>query len=183
MMDLHDGILMLLGPTMNAEVAFELSARLPHLALRMKEHSARALLYATRIQRLGLNVIYPGLADHPHHHLLRSLANPGYGSGGMLCLDMGAEERAHRLLFHLQNTAQFGLIAVSLGYHDTLMSCSGSSTASAVSEEEKQFAGVSPGLVRISVGYSGSAEQRWAQFERALAACAEEEEVAGNVVG
>ncbi|KAI0520223.1 hypothetical protein KFK09_007694 [Dendrobium nobile] len=175
MMDLHGGILMMLGPTMNAKVAFELSERLPHLALRMKEHCARAMLYASRMEQLGLKVIYPGLASHPHHRLLRSLANPGYGFGGMLCLDMGDEERANRLLYHLQNTTQFGLIAVSLGYYETLMSCSGSSTASKLSEEEKHFAGISPGLVRMSVGYSGSVEQRWAQFEKALAACAKDD--------
>ncbi|KAG0502846.1 hypothetical protein HPP92_002918 [Vanilla planifolia] len=174
MMDLQNGALMLLGPTMNAKVAFEISERLPHLSLRMKEHCARALAYATRMKKLGLKVIYPGLDDHPHHALLRSMANPGYGSGGMLCVDMGTEERANRLLHHLQNTAQFGLIAVSLGYYETLMSCSGSSTSSELSEEDKHLAGISPGLVRMSVGYSGSLEQRWAQFERALAACAKE---------
>ncbi|KAK8916424.1 Methionine gamma-lyase [Platanthera zijinensis] len=118
-----------------------------------------------------LKVIYPGLEDHPHHALLRSIANPGYGYGGMLCVDMGTEARANRLLHHLQNTAQFGLIAVSLGYYETLMSCSGSSTSSELTDEDKALAGISPGLIRMSVGYSGSAEQRWAQFERALAAC------------
>ncbi|KAH7659598.1 Methionine gamma-lyase protein [Dioscorea alata] len=168
MMDLHNGTLMLLGPTMNAKVAFEISERLPHLSIRMKEHCHRAMEFATRMKRLGLRVIYPGLDDHPHHSLLKSMANKGYGFGGMLCLDMGTEERANRLMHHLQNTAQFGLIAVSLGYYETLMSCSGSSTSSEMSDEEKSLAGISPGLVRMSVGYSGTLEQRWAQFEKAL---------------
>ncbi|RZS17654.1 hypothetical protein BHM03_00049823 [Ensete ventricosum] len=86
----------------------------------------------------------------------------------MLCLDMGTEERANKLMHHLQNTTQFGLMAVSLGYYETLMSCSGSSTSSEMSPEEKTRAGISPGLVRFSVGYSGTLEQRWSQFERAL---------------
>nr|TKS10192.1 hypothetical protein D5086_0000085510 [Populus alba] len=64
MMDLQHGALMLLGPTMNAKVAFELSERIPHLGLRMKEHCHRAMVYATKIKKLGLNVIYPGLEDH-----------------------------------------------------------------------------------------------------------------------
>ncbi|XP_010919347.1 methionine gamma-lyase [Elaeis guineensis] len=169
MMDLQHGSLMLLGPTMNAKVAFEISERLPHLSLRMKEHSKRAMAYATRMKKLGLKVIYPGLEDHPHHSLLASIANPDYGFGGMLCLDMGSEERANRLMHHLQNTTQFGLMAVSLGYYETLMSCSGSSTSSEMSPEEKARAGISPGLIRMSVGYSGTLEQRWNQFERALA--------------
>ncbi|KAL0446531.1 UNVERIFIED_CONTAM: Methionine gamma-lyase [Sesamum latifolium] len=125
MMDLHQGALMLLGPTMNPKVAFELSERLPHLALRMKEHCRRALVYATRVKKLGLKVVYPGLEDHPDHALLGSMANKDYGYGGILCVDMETEEKANRLMNHLQNSTQFGLMAVSLGYYETLMSCSG----------------------------------------------------------
>lgn len=168
MMDLQEGALMLLGPTMNAKVAFELSERLPHLPLRMQEHSRRAAEYASRMRRLGLRVAYPGLPDHPHHARLLAIANPGYGAGGMLCVDMGTEDRANRLMHHLQNTTRFGLMAVSLGYYETLMSCSGSSTSSEMPPEDRARAGISPGLVRMSVGYNGTLEQRWAQFERAL---------------
>ncbi|MFQ6632244.1 hypothetical protein Gotur_009855, partial [Gossypium turneri] len=168
MMDLHQGALMLLGPTMNAKVAFELSERIPHLGLRMKEHCRRALEYATRMKKLGIRVVYPGLEDHPQHHLLKSMANKGYGFSGLLCVDMESEEKANRLMHHLQNSSQFGLIAVSLGYYETLMSCSGSSTSSELNSEEKALAGISPGLVRMSVGYTGTLEQKWSQFERAI---------------
>ncbi|XP_058201797.1 methionine gamma-lyase [Rhododendron vialii] len=169
MMDLHQGALMLLGPTMNAKVAFELSERIPHLGLRMKEHCHRALTYARRMKKTGLKVVYPGLDDHPDHCLLKSLANKDYGYGGLLCLDMETEDKANRLMNQLQNFTQFGFMAVSLGYHETLMSCSGSSTSSEMNAEEKALAGISPGLVRMSIGYSGTLEQRWGQFEKALA--------------
>ncbi|KAG7017043.1 Methionine gamma-lyase, partial [Cucurbita argyrosperma subsp. argyrosperma] len=168
MMDLHQGTLMLLGPTMNAKVASELSQRVPHLALRMKEHSHRALVFAQRMKNLGLKVIYPGLKDHPDHHLLSSIANKDYGYGGVLCIDMGTEERANRLMNLLQNHTHFGLLAVSLGYFETLMSCSGSSTSSEMNVEEKELAGISPGLIRMSVGYVGTLEQKWSQLEKAL---------------
>lgn len=160
---------MLLGPTMNAKVAFELSERIPHLSLRMKEHCRRASVFAKRMKKAGLKVIYPGLPDHPHHQLMKSLANPEYGFGGMLCIDMETEERANKLMNILQNTTQFGFIAVSLGYYETLMSCSGSSTSSEMSGQEKELAGISPGLVRMSIGYMGTLEQKWSQFEKALA--------------
>lgn len=168
MMDLHQGSLMLLGPTMNAKVAFELSERIPHLGLRMKEHCRRAKEYAIRMKKLGLKVIYPGLEEHPQHELLKSMANMEYGFGGLICVDLGTEERANRLMDHLQNTTQFGFMAVSLGYYETLMSCSGSSTSSEMSAEEQELAGISPGLVRMSVGYIGTLEQKWSQFEKAL---------------
>ncbi|XP_021816554.1 methionine gamma-lyase [Prunus avium] len=168
MMDLHQGSLMLLGPTMNAKVAFELAERIPHLGLRMKEHCNRAMVYATRMKKMGLKVIYPGLEDHPQHELLKSMANKDYGFGGLLCLDMGTEEKANRLMNLLQNCTQFGFMAVSLGYYETLMSCSGSSTSSEMNPEEKALAGISPGLVRMSIGYIGTLEQRWSQFEKAI---------------
>ena len=53
LMDLHAGPLMLLGPTLDPKVAGELSLRLPHLALRIAEHSRRALRYAQRLQQVG----------------------------------------------------------------------------------------------------------------------------------
>ncbi|XP_022893781.1 methionine gamma-lyase-like [Olea europaea var. sylvestris] len=168
MMDLHHGAFMLLGPTMNPKVAFELSQRIPHLSLRMKEHGNRALVYATRMKKLGIKVIYPGLEDHPDHAVLKSLANKDYGYGGMLCVDMETEERANRLMNLLQNCTEFGFMAVSLGYYETLMSCSGNSTSSEMNAEEKAFAGISPGLVRMSIGYIGTLEQKWNQLEKAL---------------
>ncbi|KAJ7527784.1 hypothetical protein O6H91_16G070700 [Diphasiastrum complanatum] len=170
MMGLQQGSLMLLGPTMNPTVAFNISGRLPHLGLRMKEHCHRALLFARRMKSLGLKVIYPGLEDHPQHQLLKGMANEGYGYGGMVSVDLETTEKANKLMHHLQNFSQFGLIAVSLGYHETLMSCSGSSTSSELSKEEQAVAGISAGLVRMSVGYTGSVEQRWRQLHDALVA-------------
>jgi methionine-gamma-lyase len=168
LMDLHMGPLMMLGPTMDPHVASAISLRIPHLPLRMKAHSERALALARRLQDLGLKVVYPGLADHPDHELFRELYCEEYGFGGVLTLDCGDEESANALMSCLQNEQRFGYLAVSLGYFDTLMSCSGSSTSSELSEEDREDAGISPGLVRISVGYTGTLEQRWSQLKAAL---------------
>lgn len=170
LMDLHMGSLMLLGPTMDPRVAFNLSMRLPHLPMRMAEHSARAKLFAERMVEHGLPVVYPGLPDHPHHEVLGALANPGFGYGGLLGIDAGSQERAFQLMDVLQNQQDFGYLAVSLGYHSTLMSCSAASTSSELSPEDKEAAGISPGLVRMSIGYTGSREQRWRQLQAGLSA-------------
>jgi methionine-gamma-lyase len=168
MMDLRGGSLMLLGPTMNAKVAFELSERIPHLGLRMREHSHRAQVYAERMRDLGMKVIYPGLETHPQHKLFKGMVNRDYGYGGLLSIDMETEEKANKLMAYLQNATQFGFMAVSLGYYETLMSCSGSSTSSELDPSQKEAAGISPGLVRMSVGYVGTLEQKWTQFEKAF---------------
>jgi len=168
LMDLQLGALMLLGPTMDPKVAFELSTRLPHLPLRMSEHSRRALAMAERLHALGLDVVYPGLPCHPDHRLARELCRPEYGFGGVLALDAGTTEKANELMARLQNEHSFGYMAVSLGYYDTLMSCSGSSTSSELTEADKTAAGIAPGLIRLSVGYTGALDQRLAQLEAAL---------------
>lgn len=170
MMDLHTGSLMLLGPTMDPRIAFDVSMRLPHLGLRMAEHGRRAQVFAERLTELGLEVAYPGLPSHPDHELLKSLANPGYGLGGLLTIDLGSRERAERLMEVLQNDQQFGYMAVSLGYFETLMSCSASSTSSELSDDDLRAAGITPGLVRMSLGLTGSLEQRWGQMHAALKA-------------
>ena len=168
LMDLHMGPLMLLGPTMDPNVAASVSLRIPHLPLRMTAHSERALAMASRLQALELDVCYPGLESHPDFALFKELHCPEYGYGGIFTLDLGDIETANALMSCLQNEQRFGYLAVSLGYFDTLMSCSGSSTSSELSDEEKDAAGISPGLVRVSIGYTGTLEQRWTQLETAL---------------
>jgi methionine-gamma-lyase len=168
LMDLHHGSLMLLGPTLDARAAFEISLRLPHLGLRMVEHGRRAQLFAERLSELGVPVVYPGLPDHPDHDLIRHTANPGFGYGGVLTIDAGDLRRANELMEILQNKDRFGYMAVSLGFFDTLMSCSASTTSSEMSREEQDSAGIGAGVVRMSVGYTGSLEQRWGQLRDAL---------------
>ena len=168
LMDLHFGSLMLLGPTMDPRAAFDISMRLPHLGLRMVEHGKRALEYSERLTAAGLPVIYPGLPDHPDHELFDRLRRPEFGYGGLLCLDLGTRAQAEEFMEILQNKDRFGFMAVSLGYFDTLMSCPGSTTSSELTEDEQRAAGIMPGLVRMSIGYTGSLEQRWTQLENAL---------------
>ena len=86
----------------------------------------------------------------------------------MLAIDCETSARAEQLLSVLQNKERFGLIAVSLGYFDTLMSCSSSSTSSEIPQDEQDRIGLSPGLLRLSIGYTGSLESRLTQIERAV---------------
>jgi methionine-gamma-lyase len=50
------------------------------------------------------------------------------------------------------------------------MSCSSTTTSSEISTEEQTKMGLSRGLVRLSVGFTGSLEERLAQVERAVQA-------------
>lgn len=168
LMDLHTGTLMLLGPTMDPRAAFEVSMRLPHLPLRMAEHARRAHVLCERLELLGVAVRYPGLRSHPQHALLRGQLNPGQGFGGLFTLDLGTRARAHELMEVLQNRHRFGFMAVSLGYAETLMSASASSTSSELPDEALAAAGIGPGLVRMSIGITGDLEDRWRALASAL---------------
>jgi len=168
LMDLHTGRAMLLGPTMDSRVAFDITQRLPLLPLRMREHCRRTQIIAEAVAEMGVEVSYPGLKSHPQHELLSSMVNESYGFGGLLTVDCHTLEKANELMSVLQNKEKFGVIAVSLGYYDTLLSCSGSSTSSEISAEEQSKMGLSPGLVRISIGLTGSLKNRIDQMKRAL---------------
>jgi methionine-gamma-lyase len=166
--DLHTGRAMLLGPTVDPRASFDIIQRLPHLPLRMREHSRRAMVMATHLEQLGVSVRYPGLTSHPQHALMNEIINAGYGYGGMLTVDCTTQRRAETFMRILQNEQAFGYIAVSLGYFDTLMSCSSSSTSSEIPPEDQAKMGLSPGLVRIAVGFTGSLQDRIRQLEVAV---------------
>ena len=94
LMDLHLGSLMILGPTMDPQVAHSISLRIPHLPIRMMEHAKRAMTFAKRLEALGLKVGYPGPETHPDHELFSRIGRPEYGFGGLLTIDAGTRERA-----------------------------------------------------------------------------------------
>ena len=127
-----------------------------------------AISCAQMLKEMKVDVTYPGLPDHPEHQLAGELGNDSYGFGGILAIDCGTRKKAEELMEALQNDEDFGLIAVSLGYFDTLISCSGSSTSSEILLEDQQKMGLSPGLLRIAMGYTGSLEARMEQMKRAV---------------
>ena len=167
MMDLHSGQLMLRGPVMGANEAHTLDLRLNHLPLRIKAHSAEALEFAKRIEVKGMKVYYPGLESHPQHELATAMMNPEYGYGGMMSIDFGTLEKAETFVKKLQELGG-GWNAVSLGYFDTLVSIPGTTTSSEIDEGDREAVGVTPGLVRLSIGFTGDCENEWEKMEQAI---------------
>jgi methionine-gamma-lyase len=165
LIDVNTGSVMLTGPVMDPRVAHELYLRLDHLELRMKAHSNMAAFFANKMQAEKMPVIYPGLATHPQHELLKNVMNKDFGFGGILTLDCVDADQARRLATMLQDE-KFGLYAVSLGFSRTLMSCSAKSTSSEIPEEEQKEIGLSQGLLRFSIGYTGDPEVMWERFLR-----------------
>jgi len=135
-MGLIEGEQMLGGGSMDPKTAAQFNLYLNDLATRIREHSARALDFAKRLEEKGIPVTYPGLESHPQHELAKSMMNEKFGFGGMMGIRFETYNQAKRFVEKYQQLGG-GLNAVSLGYSDSLVSISGVSTSSEISEEDQ----------------------------------------------
>ena len=149
--DVNSGACMLLGPTLDSFRAASILKNMRTLHIRMKKHSENAQYLAEQFENDGLIVKYPGLKSHKQHELFKSMMNDEYGFGGLLTLDVKTVEKANELM-ELMQKENLGYLAVSLGFYKTLFSASGSSTSSEIPEDEQKEMGLSPGLIRLSIG-------------------------------
>ena len=143
------------------------------LALRMKQHCASAMEIARYLEANPYvkAVYYPGLESHPQHELAsRQMENGMYG--GMISFELKDDvkglssfEAGKKLL----NSLKIPAIAVSLGDPDSLIEHPASMTHANVSPEDRLAAGITDGLIRLSVGLE-SAKDLIADFEQAFAA-------------
>ena len=82
--------------------------------------------------------------------LVTELINEGFGYGGLMAIDCGTQQMADAFMDRLQNEEDFGYIAVSLGYYDTLMSCSSATTSSEISDDaQKKITELSTNVVSL----------------------------------
>ncbi len=160
LMDLNTGSTMLLGPTMDGVRSASVMKNLRTLHIRMVQHSKNALFIAESLQADGVSVRYAGLKDHPSYELMKEQMNTEYGFGGMVLIDCKTKENAYKLMNAMQKD-NVGYLAVSLGFYKTLFSAPGSSTSSEIPEEEQGDMGLSPGLIRMSVGLDMDIERTY----------------------
>ena len=165
--DVNTGAAMLLGSTLDGPRASSLLKNLQTLDIRMRKHSENAAYLARGLEKLGYRVSYPGLRSHPDYDLLRSQHQSPYGYGGLFTLEVDTFEQANLLMQELQEQG-LGHLAVSLGYHRTLFSASGTSTSSEIPEQERLQMGLSDSLIRFSVGLDIDIEASFMGYRQAL---------------
>ena len=146
-----DGTAMLLGPVLDPLRSSSILKNIGTLHIRMMQHSKNAYFLAEKFKEIGLKCNYPGMQDHPQHELMNDMMNEGFGYSGIIAIDLETAERATPFMEMMQERG-VGYHAVSLGYFKTLFSNSGRSTSSEVPIEIQAEMGLSPGLVRFSVG-------------------------------
>lgn len=122
------------------------------LPLRMKQHNKNAMKVAQWLEAHPKidHVFYPGLESHPQYKLASSIMKNGYG--GMITFELKGGFDAG---VSLMNNVKLCSLAVSLGAVDSLIQHPASMTHSIVDEEIKKAAGITDGLVRLSVGIEG----------------------------
>ncbi len=132
------------------------------LAVRMRQHeeNARVLAKFLASHKGAQRVNYPGLPEHPHHELAKKQAR---GFGAIISFDTGSRERAD----HVLRTVKLFTLAESLGGVESLISHPASMTHGSVPEADKIKLGVTPGLVRVSVGIE-DVEDLQSDLDRAL---------------
>ncbi len=117
------------------------------LALRMRQHEANARYLASFLSRHPAveKIYYPGLESHPEHELAKRQAR---GFGGIVSIDLGSIDRAR----HVLDSVRLFTLAESLGGVESLICHPATMTHASVPEEFRNRLGITPGLVRLSVG-------------------------------
>jgi len=165
--NVNDGTAMLLGPVLDPLRSSSILKNMGTLHIRMVQHGKNAMYLANKFKEIGLKFNYPGLPDHPQHELMNSIMNEGFGYSGIIAIDLETAERATPFMERMQNVG-VGYHAVSLGYFKTLFSNSGRSTSSEVPVEIQKEMGLSPGLVRFSVGLDHNIERTFELIKSCL---------------
>ncbi|MGB3616889.1 MAG: aminotransferase class I/II-fold pyridoxal phosphate-dependent enzyme [Catalinimonas sp.] len=152
------------GPTLAPFNAWVLSKSLETLVVRMDRHCDHAEALADHFQNHPelVGVKYPFLPSHPQYDIARRQMKRG---GGVLTLELkGGVDRCRRFLDALKLLS----LSANLGDTRTIVTHPSSSTHAKLTEEARLSVGITPGLVRVSVGLE-SPKDIIADIEQALA--------------
>ena len=157
------GIKDLTGASLGPLEAFLINRGMKTLSIRMDRHSANAQKVAEYLMGHDkiASVAYPGLKSFPQRDIaMKQMKLPG----GMISFELhGGKEAGKRLI----NACKLCSVAVSLGDTETLIQHPASMTHSPYTPEECAAAGISQGLVRLSVGLE-NVEDIIADLDQAL---------------
>jgi cystathionine beta-lyase/cystathionine gamma-synthase len=157
----------ILGGCIDPHAAWLLERSLKTLPVRVERECASALEVARYLaEQPGIErVIYPGLPSHPDHALAASQMR---AFGAMITIELGGGAAAAESFV---DALRVFMLAPSLGGAESLVSVPASSSHFALTPEERARAGVSDGMVRLSIGLE-DASDLIADLKQALAKAA-----------
>lgn len=136
------------GPALSPFNAWILSKSLETLPVRLDRHCENALKVAQFLEAEANaeNVKYPFLKSHPQYEIARKQMKQG---GNIISFEIkGGIEAGRKFIDKVQLCSR----SANLGDTRTIVTHPASTTHSKLTEEERLEAGITPGLVRISVG-------------------------------
>ena len=136
------------GPAMSPFNAWVLSKSLETLAVRMDRHCDSALKLAQFLEgHEQVNwVKYPFLPSHPQYDIAKAQMRAG---GGVVAFGIkGGLEKGRAFL----NSVKMCSLTANLGDSRTIVTHPSSTTHAKLTEEERQLVGITPELIRVSVG-------------------------------
>ena len=133
-----------------------------HLRVERQCANALAVAQALRTHPAVERVLYPGLPDHPQHHLVHKQMN-GYG-GGMIAVYLRTQD-SDRILSMLRQL-RIWILGESLGGTESLVSHPATMTHATIPEMVRH-PGITPNLIRLSCGIE-AAEDLIADLHQAL---------------
>jgi len=153
------------GPALSPFNAWILSKSLETLDVRMERHSNNALLLSEKLatHEKIQSLKYPFLPSHPQYEIAKRQMLSG---GGIFCFELKGGLIAGKKF--LDNLKMLSMTA-NLGDTRSIASHPASTTHAKLTEEERQAVGITPGLIRISVGLEHW-EDILADIEQALEA-------------
>ena len=137
------------GPALSPSNAFLLIQGLETLSFRVQRHVDNALAIATWLEGHPQveTVNYPGLASSPYNALAKKYLRNGFG--GVLSFELkGSKETASKFIDSLELISHLA----NVGDAKTLIIQPSATTHQQLSDAEQLQAGVTPGLLRLSVG-------------------------------
>ncbi|MDX2429591.1 MAG: O-acetylhomoserine aminocarboxypropyltransferase/cysteine synthase [Bacteroides sp.] len=152
------------GPSQSPFNSFLLIQGLETLSLRMERHVENTLALAKWLEKNPAveEVIYPGLESSPHHANAKKYLPRG--AGGVLSFTLkGGKEQAIKLVDSLELVSHLA----NVGDVRTLIIQPAATTHQQLSDEEQEAAGITPSLLRVSVGLE-HIDDIIADFEQAL---------------
>lgn len=136
------------GGNIAPQVAWLVLRGIKTLALRMERHNSNAYAIADMLAKHQKvkHVYYPGLSSHVNHDVAKRQMTRGFG--GMIGFDLGTVEAGKTFV----NSVKLCTLATSLGGVETVLQHSASMTHATFSREQRLEAGITDGLIRLSVG-------------------------------
>ena len=119
------------------------------LPLRMQAHAENAAAVASFLSEHPQveRILYPGLPSHPQHHLAKKQMS---GMGGIVTFEFKSQDK-QKIYSFLKSLKLFAL-AESLGGVESLVDSPALMTHASLNEEQQRQLGISPALIRLSVG-------------------------------